>query len=147
MNKVFRILLIVSSLTFHITPVSSQSLPKWGLVYGSDANFEDGRNEILRFNNPDQSKIPPQFKGYKSKAALFLRQGSYRSVVLFYTEQEAKKALPTIEKTLTDIDKRPPVNAPSTWQRGSFVVNLNAWCPKWNSQSIKKQGITQYSCK
>jgi len=147
MKRMFPVLLMMSSLAFHITPVSSQSLPKWGLVYGSDAGFEDAQNEILRFNNSDQSKIPPAFRPYKSKAAVFRRRGSFRSVLLFYTEQDANKALPTIENTLTDIDKRPPVNAPSTWQRGSFVVNLNAWCPKWNSQSIKKQGITQYSCK
>jgi hypothetical protein len=116
-------------------------------VYGSDAEFQGARNEILRFKNSDQSKILPQFRGYESKASLFLRQGNYRSVLLFYTEQEAKNALPTIEKTLTDIDKRSPVNAPPTWQRGSFVVNLNAWCPKWDSQPTEKDGITQYSCK
>ena len=146
MEKVFRMLLIVSSLTFHITSVASQTLPKWGLVYGSDSEFGDARREILRFNNPDQSKIPPQFRSYNAKAALFFRQGTYRSVLLFYTEQEAEQALPMIERTLTDIDKR-SLNAPPTWQRGSFVVNLNAWCPKWDSQPTKKQGITQYSCK
>ncbi len=146
MKRVFCSFLTVSYLAFHITAVSSQSLPKWGLVYGSDPEFEDARREILRFNDSDQSKIPPSFRPYKSKAALFLRRGSFRSVLLFYTEQDAQKALPTIEKTLTEIDKR-SMNAPLTWRRGSFVVNLNAWCPKWNSQSTKKDGIIQYSCK
>ena len=49
MKRMFPVLLMMSSLAFHITPVSSQSLPKWGLVYGSDPGFEDARNEILRF--------------------------------------------------------------------------------------------------
>lgn len=146
MKRMFSFLLMMSSLAFHVTAVSSQSLPKWGLVYGADTEFEDARREILRFNDSDQSKIPPAFRPYKSKAALFLRRRSFRSVLLFYTEQEAKKALPIIENTLTDIDKRSR-NAPPTWQRGSYVVNLNAWCPKWNSQRTKKDGIIQYSCK
>jgi hypothetical protein len=136
-------LILILGLNLSICPVYSQMITKWGLVYGSDTDIIDADREAQRFNNPQ--KNPPLSNKYKSRAVILSRKGNFRSVLLFKTEEEAKQALSSVENYLTDIDKQ-TMKAPSNWERGSFVVNLSVWCPKWytNASIVKK--IKVYKC-
>lgn len=114
--------------------VSSQNLPKWGIVFGSDTTIEDAKREINHFNGSrvDLSK-------YRNKAVIFLRDGKLRSVLLFNTEQEARASRDQVEAYLNNKDKEANMRLPRG--RGSYVVNLGPFCPGW---FIKKKTTNNY---
>ncbi len=132
--------LSTSFFVFTIFSALSLPLPKYGLVYGSDANLSDANREILRFNSKKIDLIQ-----YRGKASMFRRVRKYRSVLLFNTEKEAKDALSRVEPYLTTIDRQALTTDPN-WSRGSFIVNLSAWCPKWYSRAFVSNNIKYYKC-
>jgi len=123
---------------------TGQLLPRYGVVYGSDINTQDSDFEVARFRGRN-----PNFPQYVNKSAMFLRNKLYRSVLLFNTEDEARKAQPEIEKYLNDIDRHTTAINNPNWARGSYIVNLERWCPNWNTQQVNlNQGkIKYYNCK
>jgi hypothetical protein len=111
---------------FYTTLSSSQSIPKYGLVFGRDITVEDAKYEINYFNG---TKVDKRVLRYKNKAVIFLRDGKFREVLLFNTEQEAKNARKVVEPYLNEQDRNRRLFLPNG--RGSFVVNLNQFCPDW----------------
>jgi hypothetical protein len=111
---------------FYTTLSSSQSIPKYGLVFGRDIKVEDAKYEINYFNG---TKVDKRVLRYKNKAVIFLRDGKFREVLLFNTEQEAKNARKVVEPYLNEQDRNRRLFLPNG--RGSFVVNLNQFCPDW----------------
>jgi hypothetical protein len=115
--------LVVVSYT---TLSSSQSIPKYGLVFGSDTKIGDAKHEINYFNG---TKVDKKVLQYKNQAVIFLRDGKFREVLLFNTEQEAKNARKVVEPYLNEQDKIRKI--PLLNGRGSFPINLNQFCSDW----------------
>jgi hypothetical protein len=108
---------------------NAQSLPKFGLVFGSDTSLKRAQFEIDRFNSPNTDLARYPLSNYRSKAAIFLRNGNYRSLLLFNTEEEAKASKPVIDKYLQKKDRQAGLIIEGG--RRPFVVNLESFCPRW----------------
>lgn len=125
--------------------VSSQNLPKWGLVFSGEPEYKNAQTEIDRFNG---NNMDTQILKYRNKAAIFYRNNMFRSVLLFDSEDEAKNARDAVEKYLNaqdkayqdSINKRQGTNKVPT-PRNSYTVNLGRWCPGW---FIKKKNKNNY---
>lgn len=125
--------------------VSSQIVPKFGVVYGADNTPKSANYEIMRFNDKTR-QLPPNLLQYRQKAAMFFRNNKYRSVLLFSTSEEATRAQPIVEKYLTDEDKKTSARNDPDWERGSYVVNLSRWCPQWHRRAVQEEKIKYYRC-
>lgn len=108
---------------------NAQSLPKFGLVFGSDTSLKRAQFEIDRFNSPNTDLGRYPLSNYRSKAAIFLRNGNYRSLLLFNTEEEARASMPVIDTYLQQKDRQAGLIIKGG--RRPFVVNLESFCPRW----------------
>lgn len=120
---------------------NAQNLPKFGLVFGSDISLKRAQVEIDRFNSPNSDLTRYAMTSYQSKAAIFLRNGNYRSLLLFNTEEEAKASKPAIDKYLRQKDRQAGLIIAGG--RRPFVVNLESFCPRWflNRKSLPSQPL------
>ncbi len=78
----------------------------WGVVFGSDSSFREAKDEIQQAH---------YYERYQS-AKVFLRQGRYRSVVLFDTRDEARTQLRNINRILT------------SERNDAYIRDMNRWC-------------------
>ncbi len=74
----------------------------WGIVFGGDSTLDAAQYEISRAK-----------KAGFANTTLFLRQGYYRSVVLFESREAAVARLGDIQKL----------------RAGAYIVNMEKWCP------------------
>ncbi|CCI02337.1 hypothetical protein [Microcystis aeruginosa] len=95
---------------------------QWGVVFGGDRDINEAQYEI----NRAKKNRPPY-----SSAVLFYRSGWYRSVILFQGKKEAQAALTNIHNQL---------------RQGSYVVNVDDWCPNWQSNRVTSNKISFYRC-
>lgn len=140
MKKLVFAILLFLAYSSSIT-LAGQTLPKYGVVYGSDTEIKDSENEVLRFKNNQQL---PQYNG---KSAMFFRDNVFRSLLLFNTKLEAKTAQQKVEEYLNKIDKQGIARNNPNWERGSYVVDLSRWCPNWSKNQESHGKIKYYVCK
>ena len=127
---------------------NAQSLPKFGLVFGSDTSLKRAQFEIDRFNAPNTDLARYPLSNYRSSAAIFSRNGNYRSLLLFNTEEEAKASKPVIDKYLQLKDRQAGLVIEGG--RKPFVVNLESFCPRWflYRQSLPEQlSLPVFKCR
>lgn len=95
---------------------------QWGVVFGGDRDISQAQYEINRAinNRPSYPQV-----------AIFYRGGWYRSVILFQGRTEAQAALSNIHTQL---------------RRGSYVINVDDWCPNWQNNRGTSKGIRFYRC-
>lgn len=145
MKKSLLAMLILFVGIFPTVSLAGQTVPKYGLVYGSDTDIERSDYEIKRFRN--NRNLPQELRKYNNKSSMFVLNNLYRSVLLFNTKKEARNAQPSVEKYLNNIDRGTIAKNNPNWSRGSYVVDLNRWCrPDWNSKKESKDGINYYNC-
>lgn len=95
---------------------------QWGVVFGGDRDIGQAQYEVTR-----AKKNRPSY----SSAALFYRSGWYRSVILFPRKKEAQAALSNIHNQL---------------RKGSYVINVDDWCPNWRYNRATSKEISFYRC-
>lgn len=144
MKKLLLAVLILFAGIFPTVSLANRTIPKYGLVYGSDIDIKGSDYEIKRFRN--NQNLPKDLQKYNNKSSMFVLNNLYRSVLLFNTKKEARDAQSSVEKYLNDIDRRTIAKNNPNWSRGSYVVDLNRWCPDWNSNQKIKDGIKYYNC-
>ena len=93
----------------------------WLVVFGADKTIAAAQDEINRANQ----------KNYEN-AIIVKRDGWYRSVIRFDNKNEAQNQLENIQNQL---------------RKGSYIRNLNTWCPDW-APSVRTEGeYKYYQCK
>jgi hypothetical protein len=75
----------------------------WGVVYGGDQSLDSARHEI--------QTIAPKLG--LTNAAIYYRQGSYRSVATTTDRLQAERLLVKAKERRGD----------------SYIVNMSSWCP------------------
>lgn len=85
----------------------------WAIVFGGDKSFAEAQFEINR-----AKKIG--FEG-----TIFLRSGSYRSVMIFENRQEADNTLEKFKQL----------------RQSAYIVNMEKWCPTVTVDNNIKQCI------
>jgi len=120
--------------------LAGQALPKYGVVYGSDTNIQDSEYEILRFKNNQEL---PQYNG---KSVMFFRDNVFKSLLLFNTKLEARKAQEQVEAYLNKVDRQGIAKNNPNWVRGSYVVDLSRWCLNWSKNQKTQDKIKYHSC-
>lgn len=94
---------------------------KWLVVFGADKTISAAQDEIDRAN-----------KRNYDNAIILKRDGWYRSVITFDNESEAQNKLRNIQNELRE---------------GSYIRDLNTWCPDWKPE-VKTDGEHKYhQCK
>ena len=145
MKKSLLAMLILFVGIFPTVSLADRTIPKYGLVYGSDTNIERSDYEIKRFRN--NRNLPQDLRKYNNQSSMFVLNGLYKGVLLFNTKKEARDAQPGVEKYLNDIDRKTIAQDNPNWSRGSYVVDLSRWCsPDWNSKRESKNRISYYNC-
>lgn len=79
--------------------LASSADASWGVVYGGDTNLDAARFEARKFG--------------AGKVTIYLRQGSYRSVLVAADRSDAAQWLSKARSLRSD----------------AYVVNLTSWCP------------------
>jgi len=87
----------------------------WGVVYGGDQNIDDAKYEV--------QTIAPKLG--LTNAAIYFRQGSYRSVATTTDRVQAEQLLSKAKERRKD----------------SYIVNMSTWCPN----IMEKDGYFQCS--
>jgi hypothetical protein len=77
---------------------------RWAVVYGGDTKLDEARYEVTTVAK--KLGLP--------NSAVYLRQGSYRSVTVAETREEAEQALFKAKNRRSD----------------AYIVNMSKWCPK-----------------
>jgi hypothetical protein len=121
--------LVAACLLASAVAAQAQTLPRFGLVYGSDDSLRAAKTEIDRFNTANPDFRSASLASYANKAAVFLRSGRYRSLLLFDTDAKAKAALPVVASYLAVKDRQAGLKIPGG--RRPYVVNLSVFCPRW----------------
>lgn len=95
---------------------------QWGVVFGGDRDISQAQYEINR-----AKKNRPSYRS----ATILYKSGWYRSVIIFQDKKKAQAALSNIHKQL---------------RKGSYVVNVDDWCPNWQSNRETSNRIIFYRC-
>lgn len=97
-----------NSLFIQQAQTSRSELVNWGVVYGGDRTLDAAKDEI----RTTATKL-----GFIT-AAIYHRQGSYRSVVTSVDRIEAEKVL----------------NKAKVYRKDSYIVNMSNWCPNYTQK-------------
>jgi hypothetical protein len=87
----------------------------FGVVFGGDRTIDAARDEVKRANSVLDN----------AEAQIFLRMGSYRTVVVFVSRSEAEEALGKLKAL----------------RGSSYVIDMSKWCPSTTKQE------THFECK
>lgn len=93
---------------------SIDSQGTWGVVFGGDSTLESAKYEV---------DVTAKKAGVKN-AQIFLRSGSYRSVLVLVSKSDAEDALGRLKSV----------------RNSSYIVNMNKWC----YSSTQREGY--YEC-
>jgi hypothetical protein len=96
----------VSPLAKKAAVVTGPATGEWAVIFGGDATLDGARWEVERA----AEKLEPD----RERLAIFLRDGSYRSVARYDTKEEATDALERFKKL----------------RASAYVIPLGQWCGK-----------------
>jgi len=125
-RQLFQLLsLFIVSIILQTKPIFSESLPKWGVVFGLGKTTEEAKQEISDFKKNARLKV------YQNQVAIFfsVQRGKYYSAVLFNSEEDARKA--NTDKIDPAYDCTPEQPCLGEVPIIPYVVNLAVWCPNW----------------
>lgn len=93
-------------------PTSANTASRWGIVFGGDKSPKAAQDEVAK-----AVKL--------GSVGIYLRQNSYRTVIIFDSRADADRMLPPALSIKTD----------------AYLVNMSSWCPETIDRGAYKECI------
>ena len=97
------------------TPAVATTTSRWGIVFGGDKSPGEAQDEVAKAVNAHLGSV-----------GIYLRQNSYRTVVIFDSRADADRMLSPAKSIKTD----------------AYLVNMSSWCPETIDRGAYKECVT-----